>query len=58
MKGRAKPLSEKHPLSQEKVLIIAEYVYRERHQISADELGQAIQVVRDAHKGKNPRKSD
>jgi hypothetical protein len=58
MKDRAKPLPEDRPLSQVEVLIVAEYVYNVRHQVSSDELERAIQVVRDAHKGKNPRRSD
>lgn len=57
MKDRAKPLPEDRPLSQVEVLIVAEYIYNVRHQISSDELEQAIQVVRDAHKGKHPGKT-
>lgn len=58
MKDRAKPLPAGHPLSQEKVLIIAEYIYNTRHQVSSDELEKAIQAVRGAYKGKDPHRSD
>lgn len=58
MKGKSKPLPVERPLSRERISIVAEYVYGERHRISDEELEQAISVVRDAFKGKNPKMSD